>query len=389
MELIVEYKDKKKALQTLFKENPEYFRILSRTSYPNDKFEYDQHNDISSYYKFVNIKKNDDILNIYGYKFIVSEGKLKSIKKPIYRIDNNFKLFHFGELFDSSPYALDFFDNYSLDNIKDKVSELASFIVNFIKKEYTWLRFYEEYNINMQIGTIVEFKLYSLEKCLKHMYPGFVYKEVKEKLYNKDRVGSMVFYYTIFRDDKKYFTNQNNANFDLFYDPIHGIKPDFLTAIHIAKIFDITINLSWSQRRLDEFIDEKSFTLNNLYFMINDGEIKVDKIFEEFSFSTSIKYPKSFKEIAGMGISGRNCVGGYHSKLNNGETCVYQWEDNITFELIKIFHEDYIFLEMLQIYGKYNSEVELSIKNKINTIIKNFNQSRYNDFDFESLNINN
>ena len=379
MELIKSFENKKlkQTLTRAFNTNIDHFKILTKCRYENGNFKKYDGDSFGGWYKFSLYKNKKNSILCYGTKLIERDGKLKSVRDLLFWLSEDFKFhqiyaFNEVELFHITTNHLRFLPNY----IDEPV---INFFYDYLMKTNSWLKFYDENNIDEDCNVIFKNKLFSLKKYYAFIYPGISFD--KCKMINKMRIKyavSVDFVFILdkyfFNENKEIFDNLQNINLDLFtYDSNEEVKLMEMS-VSLAKILNKKINCAWTKRRLEEFLDESSFYITSVFSLYKNEKLKPNKIFVNFSKKYKLHYPKTFGELVKMGFDNRNCLGTYYNNINSGDAMILEYK-NFAFELNKMFLLDYVILSLNQIRGKYNSCVPDYIKAELQEKIDEFNNT--------------
>lgn len=405
----INYPKLKKDLIQSFKDNPEYFKILANGTFSEGHFVKKDYYDNGNYFKFSLYETKNESLICYGHRFIVKNNKLIQKKDKLCIIDKNLQIASFPFINIKSDHNV-LNIHRPIDNIFWGSSNITVMVLANVLKKHSWINFYQEYGINMQISTILKHKLFSLKKLAHFLLPGIPFPTVKKLLdlnYNKNYTSLISellnknsyengiavtgegrpmdepiestpkFGLFDIVQSKNLLTNIGNFNFDLISYPNYSEAKLWDFSINMAAITGEKINCAWSKRRLEEYLDEMSFKVTNIFGMYKDQNLSPDIVFKNFSDFSGIPISKTFKEIVLMGLENRNCIGTYWERINSGECMIYKYK-NCAFQLVKEFKiKDFEtkgpFLALGQIYGKYNSNVDQWLKDEISEKILEYN----------------
>ena len=194
-------------------------------------------------------------------------------------------------------------------------------VLDILKERFTWVRFMCEHNVltNVSFNTIVNKKLYSLKKALKHEY-GTTHPVAKIIHNSASKKNSRYNF-------KKMLNHLKN---------VEALKPDwlenehsdlFLDSVHMAKILNKKINCSWSLRRLKEEHDNMSKDISEIIYHESDRELNIRAVFREFEEYSNFNMIKTTKGLYLEGKKQAHCVATYVNSVEHGRCAIYTFNE--------------------------------------------------------------
>lgn len=238
-------------------------------------------------------------------------------------------------------------------------------ILKILERRFAWVRFMNEHNVltNVSFNTIVNKKLYSLKKALKHEY-GTTYPVAKIIHTSASKKNNRY----NFKKMMKHLKNVESLKPDWLENEHSGL---FLDSVHMAKILNKKINCSWSLRRLKEEHDNMSKDISEIIYSESDRELNIKAVFKEFEEYSNFNMIKTTKGLYLEGKKQSHCIATYVNSVENGRCAIYTFND-FTLE-IKEHYKSSERLMLQQCKGYSNCEPPEHLKTFIQKKINYFN----------------
>lgn len=269
-------------------------------------------------------------------------------------------------------------------NLTNNLGRFSGDVLEYLKKEFTWISFLLEKNIlqNVAFNTIIKDKLYSYRKAIKHTYkiPYPVANRIHEHYINNNSTYDVQYFISKFKENLNYLENITSFNISWFKPKNINI---FIDTLRMAKTLDKKINCKWSDKRLRLEHDLWSKELTNILFVDDDKDMHIGNIYMKFSEHSSFEILKTTKEMYYEGMKNNHCVATYVSKVNSGVCGIYRIGD-YTLELIKEYGSNN--LKIAQFRGYSNIDAPKELYNLVLEKLNNFNNEVTDDlFTYESF----
>lgn len=257
----------------------------------------------------------------------------------------------------------------TLHNLRLAFGQWCRYAIDYLKDNFTWLRFIEEKNIltSVAFNTIISKKLYSYKKAIIHTYNvpypiGKAIHEVNDKTYNND----VQMFIHHFKKNLEYLENITSFDTEL----IKTNTTLFTDTIKMARILNKKVNCKWKLKRLKEMHDLWSEEITDITYMDADREMVIHPIFRKFSEFTNFTMLTTTKEMCLEGKKNKHCVATYVNRVES-HTCAIYHIDGYTLEVKKDWGDKGL------VYGQYrgynNCSAPVGLDEMVQKYIKKFN----------------
>jgi hypothetical protein len=239
-------------------------------------------------------------------------------------------------------------------------------VINKFIEKFSWIRMFTEHSwiTCISFNTVIRNKLYSLTDIKKHVF--------KLPLPVID---------TIIESDFFKCNSFSNSNFKYINETLNNLEnitsitpellddDNFIDTCRMAKILGRKINCKWSSNRLKNEHDAWSKEITNILLESEkEFDLKVSKVYQDFSKFSGYKLLKTNKELLYEGMVMKHCVGTYIDKVNNGYCGIFNIK-NYTLELSNFNDE----LSISQFKGKYNISAPKELYDEVYYYVNQFN----------------
>lgn len=257
----------------------------------------------------------------------------------------------------------------TLHNLRLAFNQWCCYAIDYLKDNFTWLRFVEEKNIltSVAFNTIISKKLYSYKKAIIHTYNvpypiGKAIHEVNDKTYNND----VQMFIHHFKKNLEYLENITSFDTEL----IKTNTTLFTDTLKMARILNKKVNCKWKLKRLKEMHDLWSEEITDITYMDADREMVIHPIFRKFSEFTNFTMLTTTKEMCLEGKKNKHCVATYVNRVES-HTCAIYHIDGYTLEVRKDWSSNGL------VYGQFrgynNCSAPVGLDEMVQKYIKEFN----------------
>lgn len=253
-------------------------------------------------------------------------------------------------------------------------------IFQLMIEKFSWIRFLGENPllVVMPFNTVVNHKLYSLNKALRHLFKAPLPAiKILLRVYHDYERPKM---FKMWKEMRKVLDNIENLQYEMVSDGL------FIDTCKFAAMLGKKVNCSWSTKRLK--VEHDKWAKEITQVMLKHEKLRnlnIAKVYRDFAAYSGYKMLLTNHELIAEGLMQNHCVGTYSQLVDAGNSAIYHI-GGYTLDLR--FGYDYRVkgnrLYLAQFRGQSNIEAPQHLKDEVNKLLEEFNEFPH-DYETEKV----